>query len=137
MPAQNQTRGGFTLVEVLAAVAILGGALFILLTTHHGALQIYVEMNETVIKRQLLERVVGEAEFGILSGELTGGGEYKGRYAGYTWSYQATPTGGTEESPIPFYQIEVTLRNPDGEDEKLTFFFFNVGSNEVLKGGVR
>ncbi len=125
---------GFTLVEVLAAVAILGGAVFILLNTHYSALRLYEQMNESVVKRQLLERLVGEAEFGVLSGEISGGGEFEGRYAGYTWSYQGTPTGGTEEAPIPFYQVEATLRTPDGEDESLTFYLFNVGSDEVLEG---
>ena len=126
--------GGFTLVEVLAAVAILGGAVFILLNTHYSALRLYEEMNDSVYKRQLLEKVVGEAEFGVLSGEVTGSGELEGRYAGYAWSYQATPTGGTEDAPIPFYQIEATLRTPDGEDETLTFYFFHISSTEVIEG---
>ena len=127
-------RAGFTLVEVLAAVAILGSALFILLSTHHGALQLYEEMNSAMVRSQLLEQVVGEAEFGVLTGELTGSGELKGRYLGYTWSYQGTPTGGTEEAPIPFYQVEATLRTPEGEEETLNFYVFNIGSNEILEG---
>ncbi len=131
----TSSAAGFTLVEVLAAVAIMGGALFILLNTHHGALRLYADMNESVVKRQLLERVVGEAEFGVLTGELTGSGEFKGRYAEYSWSYQGTPAAGEDtETPMPFYQVEATLRTPDGEDETLTFYVFNIGSNEVLEG---
>lgn len=129
-------RAGFTLVEVLAAVAILGGAVFILLNTHYSALRLYEEMNDSVVRRQLLERVVGEAEFGVLTGEVTGSGEFEGRYAGYTWSYQGTPTGGTEESPIPFYQVEATLRDPEGKDETLTFYVFNISSTEVVEGNL-
>jgi len=129
-------RGGFTLVEVLAAVAILGSALFILLSTHHGALRLFEAMNASVVESQLLERAVGEAEFGVLIGELTGSGEFEGPYAGYTWSYQGAPLGGTEESPISFYQVEVTLRNPEGEDQTVSFYFFHISSNEVIEGGV-
>ena len=129
-------RGGFTLVEVLAAVAILGSALFILLSTHHGALRLFEAMNSSVVETQMLERAVGEAEFGVLTGELTGSGEFEGRFAGYAWSYQGTAIGGTEESPIPFYQVEVTVRNPDGEDQTLSFYFFHVSSTEVIEGGV-
>jgi hypothetical protein len=107
---------------------------FILLNTHYSALRLYEDMNESVFQRQLLEKVVGEAEFGVLSGEVSGSGELEGRFQGYSWSYQATPTGGTEESPIPFYQIEATLRTPDGDDETLTFYFFHISSQEVLGG---
>lgn len=129
-------RGGFTLVEVLAAVAILGGAVFILLNTHYSALRLYEEMHDGVVERQLMEKVVGEAEFGVLSGEVTGSGEFEGRFAGYGWNYQATPTGGTEDSPIPFYQVEANLRTPDGEGETLTFYVFHISSTEVLEGNL-
>jgi len=133
---KRRPHAGFTLVEVLAAVAILGGAVFILLNTHLSALRLYEEMNHSVVTRQLLEKVVGEAEFGVLTGEVSGGGEFEGRYAGYTWSYQATPTGGTETAPIPFYQVEATLRSPHGEDESLTFYIFHISSTEVIGGSV-
>ncbi len=131
---RNNSNGGFTLVEILAALAILGSAVFILLNTHLSALNLYESMNDAVLKRQLLERAVGEAEFGVLTGELTGSGEFKGRYAGYTWSYQGTPLGGTEEAPIPFYQVQATLRIPGEEDETLNFYVFNISSTEVLGG---
>jgi len=129
--------GGFTLVEVLAAVAILGGALFILLETHYGALRLYEQMAESVERQQLMERVTGLAEFGILSGEISDSGEFEGHYAGYSWSYEGTPTGGSEESPIPFYQVNAVLRTPDGEEESIVFYIFDTASNEVLKGGTK
>ena len=134
--SEMRGRGGFTLVEVLAAVAILGSALFILLSTHHGALRLFEAMNASVVETQLLERAVGEAEFGVLIGELTGSGEFEGPFAGYTWSYQGAPLGGTEETPIPFYQVEVTLRNLEGEDQTLSFYVFHISSNEVIEGGL-
>ena len=61
MRPELQQRGGFTLVEVLAAVGILGGALFILLNTHYSALRLHEEMAATVERRQLIERVVSDA----------------------------------------------------------------------------
>lgn len=126
---------GFTLVEVLAAVAILGGALFILLNTHYSALRLHEAMAETVERQQLMERVVGDAEFQVLTGTLTDSGEFEGHYTGYSWSFQGTPTGGSEEVPIPFYQIDATLRTPDGEEETVTFYVYNIGTNEVIEEG--
>jgi prepilin-type N-terminal cleavage/methylation domain-containing protein len=127
--------GGFTLVEVLAALAILGGALFILLNTHYSALRLHEEMASAVLRRELMERVVSDAEFKVLTGTLTEAGEFEGRYAGYSWSFNGTPTGGTEEMPIPFYQVVATLRTPEGEEETLNFYVFDISSNEVLAEG--
>lgn len=133
--ARRRGTEGFTLVEVLAALSILGGALFILLNTHYSALRLHEEMAASVERRQLLERVVSEAEFKVLSGTLTESGEFEGRYRGYSWSFNGKPTGGTEETPIPFYQVEATLRTPEGEEESLMFYVYNVSSNEVLAEG--
>ena len=137
MGARAQQHSGFTLVEVLAALAILGGALFILLNTHYSALRLHEEMASAVLRRELMERVVSDAEFKVLSGTLTESGEFEGRYAGYSWSFNGTPTGGTEEAPLPFYQVEATLRTPDGEEESLSFYVFDISSDEVLAEGTK
>ena len=127
--------GGFTLVEVLAALAILGGAMFILLNTHYSALRLHEEMASSVLRRELMERVVSDAEFKVLAGTLTESGEFEGRYAGYSWAFNGTPMGGSEEMPLPFYQVQATLRTPDGEEESLNFYVYNISSNEVLAEG--
>ena len=129
-------QGGFTLVEVLAAVAILGGALFILLNTHYSALRLHEEMADAVERRQLLERVVSDAEFKVLSGTLTESGDFEGVYTGYSWSFEGTPTGGSEETPMPFYQVNATLRTPSGDEDTVSFYVFHISSTEVLEGGV-
>lgn len=128
---------GFTLVEVLAAVAILGGALFILLNTHYSALRLHEEMGDAVERQQLLERVVGDAEFQVLAGTLTDAGEFEGHYAGYSWSFEGTPTGGSEDTPMPFYQVNATLRTPSGDEDTVTFYVFHISSTEVLEGGTQ
>lgn len=134
MGAARYEQGGFTLVEVLAAVAILGGALFILLNGHYSALKLYESMTEEVTNRELLERVVDNAEFEVLSGTLSDSGEFEGRYAGYTWAFEGETTGGSADTPIPFYQVSATLKPPEGDEQTMTFYVFNTSSNEVLKG---
>jgi prepilin-type N-terminal cleavage/methylation domain-containing protein len=130
-------QSGFTLVEVLAAVAILGGALFILLNTHYSALRLHEEMGDAVERRQLLERVVSDAEFKVLSGTLTESGDFEGVYTGYSWSFEGTPTGGSEETPMPFYQVNATLRTPSGDEDTVSFYVFHISSTEVLEGGAQ
>ena len=137
MRQELQQRGGFTLVEVLAAVGILGGALFILLNTHYSALRLHEEMAATVERCQLIERVVSDAEFKVLSGTLSESGDFEGAYAGYTWSFEGTPTGASDETPIPYYQVNAMLRGPDGHEETVTFYVFHTSSTEVLGEGVQ
>lgn len=137
MGAARRDTGGFTLVEVLAAVAILGGALFILLDGHYSALRLYESMSDAVINRQLLERVVSEAEFEVLQGTVADSGEFEGRYKGYSWSFEGTPTGGTKEAPMPFYLVNAVLRTPSGEEKTVSFYVFHISSNEVVKGGTK
>jgi len=128
---------GFTLVEVLAAVAILGGALFILLNTHYSALRLHEEMGDAVERQQLLERVVGDAEYQVLAGSLSDSGEFEGHYVGYFWSFEGTPAGASEETPMPYYQVNATLRTPSGDEDSVTFYVFHISSTEVLEGGVQ
>ena len=137
MPTSPSHSGGFTLVEVLAALAILGGALFILLNTHYGALKLHEEMASAVLRRELMERVVSDAEFKVLSGTLTGAGEFEGRYLGYSWSFNGTPAGGSKETPIPYYQVQATLHTPEGLEDTLSFYVFDISSDEVLAEGAK
>ena len=51
----SRQRAGFTLLEVLAALAILGGAVFVLMNAHFSALAMHDAMVEEVMQRQMLE----------------------------------------------------------------------------------
>ena len=67
---------GFTLVEVLVALAVLGGALFVLVNAHYTALHLHLMTQESVDERMLLESTVARAEMGVCQDELSGSGDF-------------------------------------------------------------
>lgn len=123
---------GFTLLEVLAAVAIMGVALFVLLEAHYAAMNLNVSVSEEVILRQLAETVIAKAEVEVLAGNLTDAGDFGERYADYRWSFDAVEAGSDEmvllysvmarvEGPIEersyefyVYDTSMTDQNPEG-----------------------
>ena len=60
---------GFTLIEVLMALAILGTGLFVLLETHSASLRLFGQAQEMETMRIFVEQVVGESERAVLHGE--------------------------------------------------------------------
>ncbi len=123
-PANKQ---GFTLAEVLVALAILGGSMFVLINAHYGALQLHLMTQEEVDARMLLELTVSRAEMGVVSEELSGGGDFGPRYPGYSWSYEANAMGDTENPymlDIEFFTVTATLMTPEGENVTLQFNTF-------------
>ena len=137
---------GFTLIEVLTALAILGLGMFILLDAHYGALRMHDTMNDAVISRQLLEQIVNYAEVEVLIGNLSDSGDFGARHPGYTWSYQGSQTGGgaglfsgntagvsaasTQESgtgrEVRLYEVTASITNPDGEERSIDFLVYNL-----------
>jgi prepilin-type N-terminal cleavage/methylation domain-containing protein len=114
---------GFTLIEIMVAVAILGSSLLILLETHYGALQLFNEAREESLMQQFLERVVGEAEVEVLAGNMSGSGDFGQRYKDYSWSFDATPAG--EDEMVPLYAVTVTVDSPT-DSRSMEMFVFSV-----------
>jgi len=118
---------GFTLTEVLVALAILGGGMFVLVNAHFSALALHLFTQEEVDSRMLLEITVARAEMGIAAEELSGGGDFGPRYPGYTWSYEAQQMGDAENPymmDVQFYTVTATLSDSEGESTSLQFYSF-------------
>lgn len=143
---RNSARAqGFTLIEVLAAVSILGLSLVILLESQWTSISIHNTMNEEVTLSQLVESVVGKAEIGVLSGELNDSGDFGDAYPDYNWTYDATESasgglgglGGSsgqsglsadlsngEDAQNRLYEVQLTVNGPQG-DKTLTFYVYD------------
>ena len=127
-------RAGFTLVEVLAAITILGLALFILLQSQWGALNIHATINEEVTLSQLVDSIAGKAEIGVLSGMLSDGGDFGTRYPDYFWTYDAALRGDAEEQENQLYEVIITIEGPATE-KSLKFYVYN-NNPEAGEGGM-
>ncbi len=113
---------GFTLIEILVALGILGVAMFILLDTHWNALNLYDQTQTEVKQRSLAERAMALAELEVLQGRLNGEEEFGERYPGMTYNWQAELSG---DEQVPLYRVLVTIAGPDDDGEEFEFFTFN------------
>ncbi len=120
---------GFTLIEVLAAVAILGVALFVLLDAHYTAMMLNDMTDSEVTMCQLVETAVAQAEVQVLAGELAGSGDFGARYPDCSWSYEAVTAG--EDERILLYSIGVQVTVGE-ETQDYEYFFFNPGAPEEV-----
>lgn len=115
---------GFTLIEVLTAVTILGVALFILLASQWTSLNIHAVMNEEVTLGELVQTVAGKAEIGVQTGLLSDGGDFGTRYPDYTWTYDATLSGDAESTETQLYDVQITVQGPETE-KQVNFYVYN------------
>jgi prepilin-type N-terminal cleavage/methylation domain-containing protein len=89
-------QGGFTLIEILVALAILATTLMVLLDAHYNAIRLFDETRNEYDLTILLERAVGEAEVAVNTGMFSGEGEFGKRYPECTFSFEANPVMGGE-----------------------------------------
>lgn len=118
---------GFTLIEVMTALSILGLGVFILLDAHLGALNLHETMVEEVTMRQLIETAVTRAEADVITGIFSGSGDFGMQFPEYTWSYEAVPGGADPD--VLLYEVSVSIIGPE-EQRDLSFFTYNVGRED-------
>lgn len=119
---------GFTLIEVMAALAILGASLFVLLDAHYSALKLHQVTAEEAFLRERIEGVAATAELNIYEEKLSESGDFGMRYPDFGWSYDASLVG--EDNEVPLYRVNVTVNGPN-EEKSLTFYVYNLGLPEA------
>lgn len=113
---------GFTLVEIMAALAILGTALFVLLQAHYGTLRLFDAAREEVQFTEMLERATGIAKLETAAGNLSGSDTMGKRYPGYAYRFEAAAMDDTRpellellvevEGPTETRQVRLLLFLP-------------------------
>lgn len=101
--------GGFTLVEIMVAIAIIGTALLVLLDSHYAALNLFNTAREEVIMQSCIERATGEAEVQVLAGQLSGSGDFGKKFPDYSYSFTAQVSG---QEYVPIYGVTVSVQGP-------------------------
>ncbi|GMV99081.1 MAG: hypothetical protein AMXMBFR84_02200 [Candidatus Hydrogenedentota bacterium] len=113
---------GFTLVEILVALSILAGSLFILLETHYAGLNARVTLREKALVQGLQAKAMGVAETDVLAGTLTGEGDFGKRYPEFTYDFEAATIG---ESLPGLYEVVVRVNQEDNEPLETRFFVYS------------
>lgn len=115
---------GFTLIEVMIALAILGASAMILLDAHYNALRLHADTRDEVLSQQFLEEAMGQAEIQVMTGALSGNGTFGNEYPDYSYSFAGQASGA--EQGLPLYDVTVSVKGPTG-DKEMHLFVYNVG----------
>lgn len=119
---RSSKREGFTLIEVLVALAILGTGLFVLLEAQYASLTLFDQAQEEVLMRLFMAQAIGWAEAEVHSGENGGEGDFGDRYPGFGYSYVASETD--KEGMPGLLEVVVRVRGPLDERE-MKFFLYD------------
>jgi len=84
-----QNNEGFTLIEIIMALAILGLSLFILLETQFSSLNLFSDSQDVVTQNMLMDQAIAQAEIEILTGEEEGDGNFGDEYEGYAYAFES------------------------------------------------
>lgn len=122
-------QAGFTLMEVMVAVAILGTALFVLLDAHYAALNLYDSARESSIEQNLMRQAMGMAESDVQAGNLSASGDFGDRYPDYRYAYEATRV--SDEPGVSLYDVVVQVEGPSGTRE-MHLLVFTMSESELL-----
>ena len=123
---------GFTLIEIMIALAILGMSLFVLLDMHYNAVHVQSRLEGEVRVRNLLSLAAGMSEVEIAVGTLKDSQEFGDRYPGWRYTFDAQEVEATSSSSrsqtgsapaFPgLYDVLVTVEDPDKVTYELHYF---------------
>lgn len=121
---------GFTLIEVLVSLAILGVSMFVLLQTHYNAMSTFADVRDAAELDFLTAEALAAAEVEVLTGETRGEGEFPGTETKLTYTFEATDV---DTANLPgLKRVLVTVNRPDKEPHVFEMMVFD-GTQEVLQ----
>ncbi len=121
-PHTQHRTDGFTLIEIVVALAVLGVSLIVLLQAHFASLNLFVDAEEQALMDVLVAQAVGIAEFEILAGGESGDGDFGENFEGYTYSYSAE-LRDPEVAP-GLFDVTVLITGPE-ETRTIMFLLYD------------
>ncbi len=118
-------RRGFTLLEVLVALAVLGSSFAVLLAAHSSAVRQEAHARHLMTASTLARELITRSEIGDLPEYGSDGGEFE-EVPGYAWErlVEATPFPGVLE-----VRVRVTWRQ-GGRETATEFVYYAAGALE-------
>jgi prepilin-type N-terminal cleavage/methylation domain-containing protein len=129
-PHKNTRPGsdGFTLIEVLVALSLLGVGMFVLLNAHWNASMAFIETREAAELKLLTDQAIAAAEMRAYTGEKRGDGDFGDEYEGYSYRFE---TDEVNHDELPgLMKVSVTVERPEKEPYNLEFLIFD-GTQEI------
>jgi prepilin-type N-terminal cleavage/methylation domain-containing protein len=121
-------QGGFTLIEIVVALALLGTGVMILLESHYGTMNLFVTAQDQANTEFVVGQALALAEVEVLSGNLSGDGELGLALEGYSFTYEAALQDEAETPGL--YEVTVTVRGPNLE-QTVTYLVYNGAQTDV------
>jgi type II secretion system protein I len=113
---------GFTLIEVVVALAILAAAVVILLESHYGSMSLFVMVQDESTAEFVVSEALAVAEREVLSGSLNGEGEFGPALEGYGYTFEAEQQDEVETPGL--YEVSVHVFGPTVE-KTVTYLVYN------------
>jgi len=108
-------KDGFTLLEVMVALAILGTVLVSVLTLHSQTLEIAATTRADHTAAQMAQEILyAQIEAG-LDETFFPSGEFEEKYPGFKWeaNREELSLEGEDENTIQFVRLDIRVANPD------------------------
>jgi prepilin-type N-terminal cleavage/methylation domain-containing protein len=121
-------RNGFTLIEVVVALAILGTGVVILLESHYGTMNLFVTARDAADAEYVVGQALAHAEMEVLSGKLQGDGELGPSLEGFSYSFEAAQQDEVETPGL--FEVTVTVHGPN-LDRTMNYLVYNGAQVDV------
>ena len=112
---RGDPRAGFTLIEVVVALAILATGMVLLLETQYATLKLFDEAQELATMQLFVQQAVARAEQAVLTGEADGDGDFGERFPDFSYRFSATEVSQDEVPGL--FEVQVAVRGPLDEVE--------------------
>ncbi len=113
---------GFTLIEVVVALAILGTGVVILLESHYGTMNLFVTAQDSANAEYVVGQALARAETEVLSGTLKGDGELGPALADFSYTFEAAAQDEVETPGL--FEVTVTVHGPN-LDQTVNYLVYN------------